>query len=97
MKFVVNIKRKVKIRNEKEREEYQTVMDKYIPIIENMTTENVQEVSDLMQTIEHKLTSKRELSARFLEKLKSLNMYWNKETKQYEVKQEVQTNENKSV
>lgn len=65
-------------------------MDKYVPIIENMTEENVQEVSDLMQTIEHKLTSKKELTARFLEKLKSLNMYWNKETKQYEVKQEVQ-------
>ena len=75
---------------EKEREEYQAVMDKYIPVIENMTAENVQEVSDLMQTIEHKLTSKQELTARFKEKLNSLNMYWNKETKQYEVKQEVQ-------
>lgn len=82
---------------EAERKEYQEVMDKYIPIIENMTAENVQEVSDLMQTIEHKLTSKKELTARFLEKLKSLNMQWNKETKQYEVKQEVQTNENKSI
>lgn len=75
---------------QEEQEEYQEVMDKYSPIIENMTTENVQEVSDLMQTIEHKLTSKKELSARFLEKLKSLNMYWNKETKQYEVNKEVQ-------
>ena len=63
-------------------------MDKYIPVIENMTTENVQDVSDLMQTIEHKLTSKKELTARFLEKLKSLNMYWNKETKKYEVNKE---------
>ena len=79
---------------EKEREEYQAVIDKYAPIIDNMTAENVQEVSDLMQTIEHKLTSKKELSARFLEKLKSLNMYWNKETKQYEVKQETITEEN---
>ena len=68
-------------------------MDKYIPIIEEMAIENVQEVSDLMQTIEHKLTSKKELTARFKEKLKDLNMQWNKETKQYEVKQEVQTNE----
>ena len=78
---------------EKEREEYQAVMDKYVPVIENMTAENVQEVSDLMQTIEHKLTTKKELTARFLEKLKSLNMYWNKETKQYEVKQETTTEE----
>lgn len=78
---------------ETERQEYQEVMDKYIPVIEEMTTENVQEVSDLMQTIEHKLTSKKELSARFLAKLKELNMQWNKETKQYEIKQEVQSNE----
>lgn len=75
---------------QKEQEEYQQVMDKYVPIIENMTTENVQDVSDLMQTIEHKLTSKKELTARFLEKLKSLNMHYNKETKQYEVNKEVQ-------
>ena len=73
---------------EKEREEYQAVMDKYIPIIENMTAESVQEVSDLMQTIQHKLTSKKELTARFLEKLKSLNMHYNKETKQYEINKE---------
>ena len=73
---------------EAERKEYQEVMDKYIPVIENMTVETVQEISDLMQTIEHKLTSKKELSNRFLEKLKSLNMQWNKEKQQYEVKQE---------
>lgn len=79
---------------EAERKEYQEIMDKYIPIIDEMTTENVQEVSDLMQTIEHKLTSKKELSARFLAKLKELNMQWNKETKQYEPKQEVQENGN---
>ncbi len=78
---------------EEERKEYQEVMDKYVPVIENMTVETVQEISDLMQTIEHKLTSKKELSNRFLEKLKSLNMQWNKEKQQYEVKQEVQTNE----
>lgn len=77
---------------EEERNEYQVVMDKYVPIIEEMTTENVEEVSDLMKTIEHKLTSKKELSAKFLEKLKALNMQWNKETGKYEVKQEVQTN-----
>lgn len=78
---------------EAERKEYQEVMDKYVPVIENMTVETVQEISDLMQTIEHNLTSKKELSNRFLEKLKSLNMQWNKEKQQYEVKQEVQTNE----
>lgn len=73
---------------EKEREEYDVIMGKHIPIIDTMTVENVQEVSDLMQIIEHKLTSKKELTARFKEKLNSLNMKWNAETKQYEVKQE---------
>lgn len=73
---------------EEQRKEYEEVINKYVPIIENMTPETVQEVSDLMKTIEHKLTSKKELSARFLEKLKSLNMQWNKETQQYEVKEE---------
>lgn len=79
---------------EAEREEYDVVMGKFVPIIDTMTQENVQEVSDLMGTIEHKLTSKKELTARFLEKLKDLNMQWNKETKQYEEKQEVQANGN---
>lgn len=77
-----------------ERKEYQEVIDKYIPVIDKMTVENVQEVSDLMQTIEHKLTSKKELTDRFKKRLVSLNMQWNKETKQYEVKQEVQKNAN---
>jgi hypothetical protein len=63
-------------------------MDKYIPVIDEMTIENVQEVSDLMMTIEHKLTSKKELTARFKQRLEDLNMQWNKETKQYELKQE---------
>ena len=75
---------------QEQQKEYQEVMDKYIPIIDEMTAENVQEVSDLMQTIEHKLTSKKELTDRFKKKLVSLNMQWNKETKQYEVKQEAQ-------
>ena len=77
---------------QEQQKEYQEVMDKYIPIIDEMTAENVQEVSDLMQTIEHKLTSKKELTDRFKKKLVSLNMQWNKETKQYEEKKEVENN-----
>lgn len=71
---------------EKERAEYQKVMDKYIPLIDAMTSETVEEVSNEMIKAEHKLTSKKELSARFSEKLKSLNMQYNKETGKYEVK-----------
>lgn len=78
---------------EKEKIEYQEVINKYTPIIENMTADKVQEVSDLMQTIEHKLTSKKELSAKFKERLNALNMHYNRDTKQYEFKQEVTTND----
>lgn len=73
---------------EQERKEYQDVMDTYSSMIENMTVETVEEVSNVMKTIEHKLTSKKELTAKFLEKLKSLNMQWNKETGKYETKPE---------
>lgn len=73
---------------EQERKEYQDVMDTYSSMIENMTVETVEEVSNVMKTIEHKLTSKKELTAKFLERLKSLNMQWNKETGKYEIKPE---------
>lgn len=74
---------------EEEKKQYQEVMDKYLPVIKEMTVEKVQEVSDLMKTIEHKSTSKQELRAHFLERLKELNLEWNNDKQQYEVKQEV--------
>ena len=70
---------------EQEKKEYQEVMNKYIPIIERMTTETVEEVLEKLKSAEHKLTSKKELSARFLEKIKELNLKFNKETGKYEI------------
>ena len=72
---------------EAERKEYQKIMDKYIPIIEGMTVKTVDKVLEELKSAEHKLTSKKELSARFLEKLKSLNVVWNKEIGKYEIKE----------
>ena len=80
-----NIKEESKI-FEEERKEYQKVMDEYVPVIENMTVETVEEVSEKIRVAEHKLTSQKELKSRFLEKLKDLNMQYNKETGKYEVK-----------
>lgn len=71
---------------EEERKEYEKVMNTYIPFIENMTAETVEEVSEKIRVAEHKLTSQKELKARFLDKLKDLNMQYNKETGKYEVK-----------
>ena len=74
---------------EEERKQYQEVINKYIPIVESMTAENVNEVMDLIKNIDdHILTSEKEAKAHFAEKIKKLNLVWNKEKQQYEVKQE---------
>ena len=78
---------------EEERKQYQEVMNALNPLIENMTLENVNEVIEAIKTVPHILTSEKEAKAHFAEKIKKLNLVWNKEKQQYEVKQEVQTNE----
>lgn len=75
---------------EKERKQYQEVINKYIPIVESMTVENVNEVIEAIKTVPHILTSEKEAKAHFAEKIKELNLVWNKEKQQYEAKQEVQ-------
>lgn len=74
---------------EQERKEYQEVMNALNPLIENMTLGNVNEVIEAIKTAPHILTSEKEAKAHFAEKIKELNLVWNKETMQYEVKQEV--------
>ena len=75
---------------EKERKQYQEVINKYIPIVESMTTENANEVMDLIKNIDnHILTSEKEIKDHFAKKIKELNLLWNKDKQQYEVKQEV--------
>ena len=75
---------------EKERKQYQEVMNALNPLIENMTLENVNEVIEAIKTVPHILTSEKEAKAHFAEKIKELNLVWNKEKQQYEAKQEVQ-------
>lgn len=78
---------------EEERKQYQEVMNALNPLIENMTLENVNEVIEAIKTVPHILTSEKESKAHFAEKIKELNLVWNKEKQQYETKQEVQNNE----
>lgn len=73
---------------EEERKQYQEVMNALNPLIENMTLENVNEVIEAIKTVPHILTSEKEAKAHFAEKIKELNLVWNKEKQQYEVKQE---------
>jgi hypothetical protein len=83
-----NIKEESKV-FEEERKQYQEVINKYIPIVESMTAENVNEVMDLIKNIDdHILTSEKEIKDHFAKKIKELNLVWNKEKKQYEVTQE---------
>ena len=66
------------------------------PLIENMTLENVNEVIEAIKTVPHILTSEKEAKAHFAEKIKELTLVWNKEKQQYETKQEVQNDVQKS-
>lgn len=81
---------------EEERKQYQEVMNALNPLIENMTLENVNEVIEAIKTVPHILTSEKEAKAHFAEKIKELNLVWNKEKQQYETKQEVQNDVQKS-
>ena len=75
---------------EEERKQYQEVISTLNPLIENMTLANVNEVIEAIKTAPHILTSEKEAKAHFSEKIKELNLVWNKEKQQYESKQEVQ-------
>ena len=75
---------------EEERKQCQELVDKYVKIIDEMTIDTANEVLGLIKSIDnHILTSKKEIEAHFLDKAKSLNLLWNKDKQQYEVKQEV--------
>lgn len=73
---------------EEERKQYQEIMDTLNPTIESMTKENVNEVMEMIKTAPHILTVEKEAKAHFAEKIKELNLVWNKDKQQYEVKQE---------
>lgn len=75
---------------EEERKQYQEVISTLNSLIENMTLINVNEVIEAIKTAPHILTSEKEAKAHFSEKIKELNLVWNKEKQQYEAKQEVE-------
>ena len=74
---------------EVERKECEELVNKYSEIISTMTVENVNEIMEQIKLIDnHILTSEKEIKDHFKKKIEELNLVWNKETKQYEVKQE---------
>lgn len=74
---------------EEERKQCEELVRKYEEITSNMTTNNVNEVIELIKSIDnHILTSEKEIKAHFAEKIKELNLVWNKDKQQYEAKQE---------
>ena len=74
---------------ETERKECEELVNKYAEIISTMTAENVNEIMEQIKSIDnHILTSEKEIKDHFKKKLEELNLVWNKETKQYEVKEE---------
>lgn len=83
---------------EEDKKKYEKVMNEINSKISEMTEENVMEVSNFMKNVEHALTSEKESKHIFKQKLEELNMFWNKETMQYEKKvEEVKTDENKEI
>lgn len=73
---------------EKQNNEYQEVMNKVLPLIEQMTFETIDSVTEEIKNADHKLTSEKELKHKFKEKLVELNIVWNKDTKKWEQKVE---------
>ena len=74
---------------ETERKECEVLVNKYSDVISTMTVENVNEIMEQIKSIDnHILTSEKEIKDHFKKKIEELNLVWNKETKQYEVKQE---------
>ena len=73
---------------DEQRKKYDDLMNEIVPIIDSMTFENVEEVTEKIKDATHVLTSEKELKHRYKEKLSELNIVWNKETKKFELKKE---------
>ena len=82
-----NYTKEVGTKMQEERKQCEELVSKYTAIISNMTVENVNDVMELIKSIDnHILTSEKEIKSHFSEKIKELNLVWNKEKQQYEVK-----------
>ena len=73
---------------EEQKKKYEEVMNEVVPMIEAMTIDTVDQVVEKMKTVDHVLTSEKELKHKFKERITELNLIWNKETKKYEKKAE---------
>lgn len=73
---------------EEQKEKYEKVMSEITPLIENMTIDNLDDVTEKMKSVEHILTSEKELKHKFKSKLEELNIVWNAKEKKYEKKVE---------
>lgn len=73
---------------DEQKKKYEEVMNEIVPIIETMTIDTVDQVIEKMKTVNHILTSEKELKHKFKEKINELNLIWNKDTKKYEKKVE---------
>ena len=69
-------------------------MDNILPQIENMTFENINEITNVMKNAKHILTSEKELKHKFKEKCAELGINWNSSTMQWELKEEPKTEVN---
>lgn len=78
---------------EEQNKKYEAVMNEVNPIIDGMTTENVNEVMNKIKNTEHILTSEKELKHNFKQKIEALGMIWNSEMKQYVLKEKEVNNE----
>ena len=72
---------------------YEDVMNEVMPLIQNMTIENVEDVIEKIKNTSHVLTSEKELRHNFKLRIENLNLVWNHELKKYELKQEVKNEE----
>ena len=73
---------------EEQKKKYEAVMNEVVPMIEAMTIDTVDQVVEKMKTVNHVLTSEKELKHKFKERITELNLVWNKDTKKYERKAE---------
>lgn len=73
---------------EEQKKKYEEVMNEVVPMIEAMTIDTVDQVVEKMKTVNHVLTSEKELKHKFKERITELNLVWNKDTKKYERKAE---------
>ncbi len=82
---------------EKQKKEYEDVMNEINPLIDGMTEENVDEVMGAIKNANHRLTSEKELKHNFKQKIDELNMKWNSTEKKWEKKVEEVKNETKEI